>query len=33
MSKWNLQKVNKFYTQRVVMNKLFDEYKKILSEG
>jgi len=33
MSKWNLQKVNKFYTQRVVMNKLFDKYRKILSEG
>lgn len=33
MSQWNLQKVNKFYTQRVVMNRLFDEYREILNKG
>ena len=33
MSQWNFQKVNKFYTQRVIMNRLFDKYREILSKG
>ena len=32
MSQWNFQKVNKFYTQRVIMNRLFDKYREIINE-
>lgn len=32
MSRWNTEKVQNFYTVEMVLNKIFDEYKKIMKK-